>query len=360
MKKIITIFFVVILLLGIGGFVAYSWFNSQITASSCSDEEKDSAQIIQFEIEQGESVQDISVKLQQAGIISSSDVFYFYVKLNRLGSSFQAGKFAISECSSMQEVAEILQRAEGNDIAITITEGLRMDEIATVLEAEFLNEENTNFDKDEFLSIVESPDDYDFGIDILAFKPEGNSLEGFLLPETYYVQKDITTWELVNLLVTSLEDQLAEDGIDLTSHNQLSPYEVLTLASIIEREALTTDERYMIADILLKRLRGENEGVKLLETDATLLYEEKDWKAVVTIQLKEKDSPYNTYKYPGLTPTPISNPRIESIKAVMSPTENEFLFYLHDDQGQIHYAKTYDQHINNQRCHINKNPDYCL
>lgn len=359
MKKLLTLFVILAIITIIAGIGGYSWFNSRAKSSPCSAED-DSTTMVEFRIVQGESVQEISVNLQKAGLISSSDIFYWYVKINRIGNKFQAGSFLIQKCLPMSEIAEILQNAKGDDVTITITEGLRIDEIADVLDGFFLNVENSNFDRTEFLNIVENPDNYDFDAEILSHKPEGASLEGFLLPETYYVSKEISTWEVVNLLVKSLESKLTSEGIDITSHPDLSAYEVLTLASIIERESRSTEERHMIADIFLRRLTDGIDGVKLLDADATLLYELKDWEAVVTIQLKESDSPYNTYKFPGLPPTPIANSRIDSINAVLNPTANEYFFYLHDDEGKIHYAKNLTQQTNNQRCYINKNLEYCL
>jgi len=354
MKKLLTCVVVIIFLLLIAGGGAYAWYNKQIDTPA-SDDEK----VVEVTIENGEAAKAVAVKLQAAGIIKSSDIFYLYLKLNNLGEKIQAGKYQIPLNKTVKEVARLIQQAQGNDIKITIPEGLRLDEVAEALDTFFLKEESTKYDKDEFLAILENPDDYDLDAEILSYKPEGNSLEGFLLPETYFVSKDITSWELANFLVNELGKRLEEENIDLESSEDLDPYEVLVLASLIERESRVSEERYMIANILLKRLRGELDGTKLLGVDAALLYEEKDWNMVVTVQLKGNDSPYNTYKYPGLPPTPICSSRIESIKAVLNPTANEYFYYLHDDKGQIHYAKTQEEQTRNQRCYINKNTDYC-
>lgn len=354
MKKLGGCFLVLVILLvlGVGG--ALAWYNKQIDTPVSSSEST-----VDVTIEVGEAAKEVAVKLQAAGVIKSSDVFYLYLKLNNLGEKIQAGKYQIPQNKTVKEVAKLIQQAQGNDIKITIPEGLRIDEVAEILDTYFLKEESSNFDKDEFIKILENPDEYELDADILKYKPEGNSLEGFLLPETYFVNKDITSWELANFLVNELDKRLKDEDVDLESSDDLTPYEVLTLASLIERESRVSEERYMIADILLKRLRGELDGTKLLGVDAALLYEEKDWNMVVTVQLKEKDSPYNTYKTPGLPPTPICSSRIESIKAVLDPTENDYFYYLHDDQGKIHYAKTQEEQTRNQRCYINENTDYC-
>jgi len=355
MKKVLIISSVLVIVLAFTFFGVKSWYNKQINLQA-----SDSSEIVEVEIEQGESVKDISVKLQTAGVIKSSDIFFLYVKLNNIATDIQAGRFQLPQNLTIIEVAQFIQKAAGNDIWITIPEGLRLDEIATILDEEFLKEENTLFIKSEFSDICQNPDNYEISSSILDSKEEGKSLEGFLYPDTYNVKKDITALEIVNLLIQTLEEKLEANNIELSSYSTLNSYEIITLASIIEREARSSEERYMISDILQKRLRGELDGVKLLQTDATLLYEEQNWETVVTKELKESDSPYNTYKNIGLPPTPICNPGIDSISAVMNPTENEYFFYLHDDEGKIHYAVTNEEHINNQRCFINKNPDYCL
>jgi UPF0755 protein len=355
MKKLLITIVVLVIVATIGGFIGYNWYKNKLNTPT-----SDSSQIVEIEIEQGEGVKDIAVKLQAAGVISSSDIFYFYIKFNNLGSKIQAGKFSIPQNLTIIEVANFIQKAAGNDLWITIPEGLRIDEIATNLDETFLKEENTSFDKDKFTDIVENPDSYEIDVDILKYKPEDVSLEGFLFPDTYNVPKDISALDLVVLFISTLEKKIEDNDLDLSDHKKLDEYEVLILASIIEREVRSQEQKKMVSDILQRRLDGDLDGVKLLQTDATLLYEEKDWKAVITNELKESDSLYNTYKVIGLPPTPICNSGMDSIEAVLDPEDNDYLYYLHDDQGKIHYAKTFDDHVNNQRCYINKNQDYCL
>jgi UPF0755 protein len=355
MKKTFTLIAIILIISILIGFIAYKWYIKQINIQTSS-----SSDLAEVEIEEGEGVKSVAIKLQTAGIIKSSDVFFLYVKLNGIAPKIQAGKFKIPQNLSIIEVSNFIQKASGNDIWITIPEGLRFDEIASILDKYFLKEDNTKYNNEEFLDICLNPSSYELNLEILENKPQERSLEGFIYPDTYNVKKDITSKELVILFIQTLEDKFKKENVDIESYDNLSPYEVLILASIIEREARTSEERYMISDILQKRLRGELQGVKLLQADATLLYEAKDWKAVVTKELKDKDTPYNTYKYTGLTPTPICNPGIDSIEASLDPTENEYFYYLHDDEGKIHYAKTNEEHVNNQRCFINKNKNYCL
>jgi len=181
-----------------------------------------------------------------------------------------------------------------------------------------------------------------------------------LFPDTYNVEKDITALEIVNLLTSTFDQKIKNNDINIDNDSTMSVYEIVTLASIIEREAKTDEEKYIIADILLRRLNNEEESQRLLQTDSTLLYELQDWEGVITNDLKEEKSPYNTYLNTGLVPTPICNAGIVSIMALLDPENNEYLYYLHDDEGKIHYAKTLEDHTNNIRCFINKNKEYCL
>lgn len=321
----------------------------------------DSTEVVELTILQGEGARDISKKLYDNDLIRNADIFYIYIRLNNIGPDIQAGNFEIPKNLTIIEVAQTIQKAAGNDIWITIREGLRIDEVANELEKAFLKVEDSNFDKEEFLDMVTEPDKYNLEIDFVnQYKKADESLEGFLYPAKYNVEKSITAKELVQLFVNTLEEKLGEENLDKINDSNFSVYETLTLASIIEREAKTSDERYMISDILQKRMfDGLEDGTKLLQTDATLLYEVKDWEEPITIQMKESDSPYNTYKFQGLPPTPICNPRLESILAVIQPKGNDYLYYLHDNNGEIHYAKTFEEHENNVRCFINGNTEYC-
>jgi len=120
---------------------------------------------------------------------------------------------------------------------------------------------------------------------------------------------------------------------------------------MIERETFTDDEKSQIADIIYKRLEQGVNGVKLLQIDATLLYIAKDWKADA-FSLKGSDDLYNTYKYPGLPPTPIANPGIVSIQGAIYPERNDYLYYIHDDNGVVHFAKTLSEHNENVRKYL--------
>lgn len=315
---------------------------------------------VEVEILPGEDIKTIAKKLKDKGVIKNADIFYWYVKFEGIGSKVQAGKFNIPQNLNIKEVAAVIQTAAGDDVWVRFQEGLRADEIAELLELQFIKTEGSSFNKAEFMNIINFPDDKNLNADILKYKPEGNSLEGFIYPDTYSVSKSISTKELVELFLNNFEEKIGQETINKFENSPEGFYGSLTMASIVEREGRSGDERPMIANVLLKRIRtGLEDGTKLLQADATLLYLQKDWETPVTSDLKAQDDPYNTYINPGLPPTPISNPGLESINGVANPRENDYLYYLHGNDGEIRYAKTFEEHENNQRCYINDNKSYC-
>jgi UPF0755 protein len=246
----------------------------------------------------------------------------------------------------MMELFDVLQKAKNKeDIKVTIPEGLRYDEIINIIAKAFKTD--INFDKDEITNIVEEPDEYTFTTKVQAFldeyKPEGKNLEGFLYPDTYYLAKDSTSKQIVEKLITTLSSKLTSVDLSTVKSSKYTLYEILTIASMLERETITTEEQPMVADVIFKRLEEGIQGVRLLQIDATIAYPYKDW-SINVFPLLKKDTPYNTYMRPGLTPTPIANPGITTIKASIYPKENNYFYYIHDKQGIIHYAENLGQH----------------
>ena len=175
-------------------------------------------------------------------------------------------------------------------------------------------------------------------ISTLGFPYQISDLEGYLFPDKYAFANTVSTEDVLKTLVNNFQTKV---GVKDT-------YEDIIVASMVEREGYTSSDRPMIADIIKRRLE---EGW-LLQIDATLLYPEKDWKHTITDVDKQKENPYNTYKYPGLPPTPICNPGLSAINATRNPESNSYYFYIHDPQGNIHYAKTLVEHNSNVQKHL--------
>ena len=326
MKSLIKIIILAVITVIVITVLAKVNFNSVIKKPNSESSEK-----VTLQIEPGESVDSIINKLVDAGILKENwkNHFKHYLKINDLSESIQAGVYEIPKNLNIKEIAQTLQQARGLDLWVTIPEGFRKDEIAQLLAMELAKGGNTNFNSDEFLKLTTDPS----FISTLGFNYELSDLEGFLFPDKYAFSVKETTQDILKKLTDNFQ---AKVGIN-------DSYEDIIIASMVEREGYNAQDRAMIADIIQRRYK---EGW-LLQIDATLLYPLKDWKHVITQEDKNSDSPYNTYKYAGLPPTPICNPGLESINAVRNPQPNDYYYYIHDNEGNVYYAKNLTEHKQN-------------
>ena len=305
-----------------------------------------------IKIPQGASLQEIINVIKNNLELSEKEVnslICLIRKENHL-KDIKAGYFYFEKGEySLQDIIERLKNPNPPTIKVTIPEGLRYDQIAEILSSKLANP-YSKFSKAEFLKYANNPA-------LVAQKlpqykstiADKRTLEGFLYPATYDIRFDETTLQVLEKMLKayvaynqSLMDKAKAEGNEII--RWLGDYKVLILASIIERET-TADlqERRMVADILLRRLKA---GYPL-QTDATLLYPHKDWNHIITQQDKQSTSPYNSYKYLGLPPTPICNPGKDAVYAVLYPIPNNYWYYLHGKDGKIRYATTYQEHLLN-------------
>lgn len=277
---------------------------------------------VEFVVSPGEPLATIARELENKKLINSALLLRLYVRLNGLGSFVQAGVFALPQNASLIEVAEILGHGR-EDLRLTFPEGWRREEMGEYLISN-LKSKNSNISATEFLN-------------------ETKNLEGYLFPDTYLVP----AWYTAEQLVEMMRDNFAAK-VKTLPKSTLSEKDIVILASIIEREALFPEDRPVIAGILLKRL--ENDWP--LEVDATLQYaiansksgKTEWWPKEITAEDLMLDSPYNTRKFKGLPPTPICNPGLSAMAAVINPAITAYWFYLSDEEGQMHYAKTLEEH----------------
>lgn len=345
--KLILLLVVVVFVLAAGG--AYTWYSSNVYNSN-----SDSTQIVNFEVKKGDTILSIAPELEAKGLIRSSDALKIYLRLNNLNPQLQAGVYEISMNLNLTQVLDLV--SDGPQIhtaQVTIPEGLRMDEIGTVLANKFATLEESKFTLSDFTSIVNNPDSYSFGSEEQTFlnkyKSSGKTLEGFLFPDTYVVGADATAKDVIQLMISTLISRLSQNGINPDSDGRLANfYEVMTMASIAQREGIAEQDMKMITDVLLRRL----EDGEILGSDVTVLYDLKRWHPEPTYDELQSDSPYNTRKFAGLPPTPICNPGIEAIVATRNPTPNDYNFFIQGNDGQMHYAVTYDQHLLNVELYL--------
>jgi len=301
----------------LSGLFWYFWARKPICSQNCK------AQI--FIVKKGESLAEIAQKLENQKLVRSS--VFFQLEATRLGiiRKMQAGNFRLNPEMTPSEIAQELTRGTF-DYWITIIEGLRREEIATIL-AEKLEGEESRFSKQEFLQ-------------------KTISLEGKLFPDTYLIPKNATASEVVSMLTLNFEKKTA--GLFLKEED-------LILASLVEREAKNKPDRFIVAGILKKRLNASWP----LQVDATVQYAKASkecrvqntkcqwWPQKLTKDDLKLDSPYNTYLYQGLPPTPICNPSLSSMEAVKNSAETPYWYYLSGENGKMYYAQTLKEHQEN-------------
>ena len=307
-------------------------------------------QTIVFEVAPGQNADQIGANLLGAGLLSDLDLFKNYVRFYGLDSQLEAGIFQLSPTMSTAEIAVALTEARRPEVVVRFLEGWRLEEMAESLREAPAGQ----IDPDQFEAIglrrqVIDLSPYPF----LASLPADATLEGFLFPDTYRLDATATAADLVDSMLRNFDErvtpalrqQMGQQGLDL--------YDSVTLASIMEREAVIAEERPLIARVFLNRL---TQGIHL-NADPTLQYplgrqvNGSWWKQGLTQADIALDTPYNTYLYTGLPPGPIANPGLASLEAVGNPAESDFLYFVADCDslapGSHIFALTYEAHLEN-------------
>jgi UPF0755 protein len=299
--------------------------------------------LIELEITEGESAGDVAARLEREGIVSNGTLLRNYLRYRGLDVGIEAGKYSLSGAMTIRQIAESLQTAKPNEIVITVLEGWRSEQIAAALPVGAVP-----FRAEDFLDGVRQ---YIGGYSFSEELPSSPTLEGFLFPDTYLVNPGLSAKDFLRILLENFESKVDDSLREGFRQEGLSLYEAVTLASIVEREAVVSDERPIIASVFLNRLRS---GMKL-ESDPTVQYalglqpNGAWWKSELTAADLAVDSPYNTYQNTGLPPSPICNPGMESLRAIAFPAATEFYYFRAtcDGSGRHVFAKTFEEHLNN-------------
>jgi UPF0755 protein len=273
-------------------------------------------------IEPGTNVRDITQILWYHGVVRSPDLLYYVLVLFHDPADIKASAYLFTEPLTTVEVAKRLTEGDFDTDLIQFThfEGERASKLVERASAVL-----TNFDSVTFLE-------------------EAEPYEGRLFPDTYYIPKTFTHSELLELMLNTYAERVHKPYYEQKlAQRELTEDEMLVLASIVEREANTTESMKMVAGILLNRLRINMP----LQADASIEYILDKPLGELTPEDLEIDSPYNTYTNTGLPPTPIGNPGLDAILAVIEPTWSDYYYYITDTDGVFHYAKTYNEHLLN-------------
>jgi UPF0755 protein len=317
MKKILTV--LVLIIIFIGGFFLW-WKNGNSPVNP-----KDKSQKV-FVIPKGTAVREIGNSLKKEGLIRDPVVFFLYIKQNGLDKDVQAGSYKLSPSMDLKTVMDTLRHGTV-DVWVTIPEGFRAAQIAEVL-------------KDSVPSYNPSWDE----------KLEAE--EGYLFPDTYLIPKDADINEVISIFTNNFYQKIGTIGLDNKTPNLNT---LIIKASLIEREAKFTQDRPNVASVIDNRL---SLGMPL-QIDATVQYalgyskaQKKWWPVPMGADLKI-DSSYNTYINTGLPPAPICNPGLSAIKAAHDPAATNYIYYVNDKTGKLHFAETKSQHDSNIEKYLN-------
>ena len=305
-----------------------------------------------FTINPGEPARYVAARLAVAGFIRDADLFNLYLRVKKLDTNIEAGHFMLAESMTIPEIAVELRQARFEEVPVTIPEGFRAEEIAERLA------ENLVIDSERFLTAVRQPQslnlvaDYDF----LTNLPAGASLEGYLFPDTYRFPVNASGPEIVLAsMLNNFENRVGAEGL-IGGNSGLSGHDLITLASIVEREAVQDDERPLIASVYLNRLNQSCPDVRgrYLQADPTVQYAKGAtgnwwWKPQTIDEYALVESLYNTYLHQGLPPGPIASPGQRAIEATRNPGQTAYCFFIATGEDGRHvFAQTFAEHERNR------------
>ena len=325
MKKILLLIFLILFTL------IYFWQGIYISVDENSVDEE------VFSIEKGEGVEEISIELERQGLIKNRNFFRSYVFLTNRSKSLKAGDYLVSPSMNVAEIAEKIYKGEILRKKITIIEGWNIRDIADYLEEEGL------FSSQEFLSLVGSFREHEllsekFGV--LKDKPEDRNLEGYLFPDTYYLEKSAMPQDVAEIMIGNLDEKIDLEIKEEINNQDKSVFEIITMASLLEKEVRTLEDKKIVAGILWKRM----EIGMPLQVDATIAYITGRDSTRISKEETRIDSFYNTYKYRGLPIGPICNPGFESILSSLYYKDSDYFYYLSTPEGETIFSRTLEEH----------------
>ncbi len=293
---------------------------------------------IVIDIPSGSATSQISQILKENKLIKNKTLFELYSKLSKNASTFKSGKYLFNQSYSNKQIMQhISQGKTYNDgLKVTILEGLTYFETIDTLVKNELG------DKEVYEELIKNPKEFREQFEFLDDE-RITSLEGFLYPSTYYFSKDQSEKEILVHMLETFESKYNKELQDRQKELNLELYDVVNLASIVEKEAALDEDRPIIASVFNNRV----EIGMPLQSDATIQYIFEERKKSITYDDLKIDSPYNTYKVQGLPPTPIASPGVKSIEGVLYPANTEYLYFVATIEGGNTYSKTYEEHIIN-------------
>jgi UPF0755 protein len=339
----LSIFMIAVIVVG-GG---YLYINSALKPVDSKSQEE-----IPVQVPIGSGTTTISKILEDRGVIKDAHVFKYYVKFKN-ESGFMAGDYVLTPSMTLQQIIDSLKTGkviQEAAVKIAIPEGIQLSQIAGII---------ANHTDSSTKEVMKKLNDHEYINSLMSQYPNlltkeiydakvKYPLEGYLFPATYsFSEINPTVENIVTAMLDKTESVLDEYMIQI-EEKEMTVHQLLTLASLIEEEATEQVDRNQIASVFYNRM---NIGMPL-QTDPTVLYAKEEHQAKVYYKDLEIDDPYNTYKYPGLTPGPIANAGVTSIEAALAPAQTDFLYFLAAPDGQVYFSTTLDEHEEKKAEHI--------
>jgi UPF0755 protein len=308
----------------------------------------DQGKTVTIVVQSGYDARQIADELQAKGLIRNALAFRIWARIKGLDTHLQVGAYNLNTGMTIDAIISQLLNAQPDDYVVSIPEGLRIEQVVQRLGAAGL----PRFKTQEFLNYTKNPAHFPDAAryPILKSIPSGDSIEGLLYPDTYLIPVNATARDVVNMMLTEFSVKVQQNHLEaLAKQNRMSLYQMVVLASIVEREIIFDKDRPLVASVFWNRIyRPNNETVGKLQDDPAVEYA-RDSQPGTTIYWKPlqdvggnivPDSPWNTYTHAGLPPTPICSPGLASMKAAAAPTKTDYYYFLSKKDGMIVYAKT--------------------
>ena len=295
---------------------------------------------VTFVIEQDESINSIAERLHEEKLIRSASYFRFIVGFSGDDKDIVAGEHELNSAMTTTQIIDAITSEQAGTIQATTVqfiEGWRVEQFADVLLEAGLIES-----RDAFIEATHLPR-WNNEFDFLHTRPSGVGLEGYLFPDTYSFRNDSTPEDIIQTLLTTFDQRVPAELRAQAAEIGLTMHQVITLASIIEREAAIADERPIISSVYTNRLAANMP----LQADPTVQYEHGepgDWWPILSSDDLQRDGRYNTYLNPNLPPGPICNPGLASIEAALNPDDTDYLYFVATGDGTHAFARTFEEH----------------
>lgn len=313
----------------VAGLLVISWISGAIFYYTATHPFADNNNSVNVEITPGMTLNKISTLLEESKLIGNSLSFQLLAYLQKKQGQIQVGEYKLSPSMTPVDILRVVTSGKTILHAITIPEGYRITEIAALLEERGL------VDAQEFLRQTQDKEL------IQSAGISANSLEGYLFPETYHFSKNTSERKIIQNMLDTYHEKIKEYELPKQAHSvNLSFHEVVTLASLIEKETGVDDERKIISSVFHNRLKKN----MLLQTDPTVIYAISNFDGNIRKKDLSIDSPYNTYKYRGLPPGPIASPGLKSIIAALEPSESNYLYFVSRKDGSHQFSSNLIDH----------------